>query len=130
MLFNASSYAEVFASLHYAVTAGLLGWPKSFEPAFKNKKYFSFPIVEVLQWLLGFRNSHRRCLKNFAKFTAKHLRQKLLSRPQACNFIKKETVAQAFSCEFSKIFKNTFFKEYLRVTASVRSHFIFPSSDS
>lgn len=46
MLFNASSYAEVFASLHYAVTAGLLGWPKSFEPAFKNKKSFLFPYSE------------------------------------------------------------------------------------
>ena len=28
---------------------------------------------------------------------------------QACNFIKKETVAQVFSCEFCEIFKNTFF---------------------
>ena len=28
--------------------------------------------------------------------------------PQACNFIKKETVAQVFSCEFCEISKNTF----------------------
>ena len=28
---------------------------------------------------------------------------------QACNFIKKETLAQMFSCEFCEIFKNTFF---------------------
>ena len=26
-----------------------------------------------------------------------------------CNFIKKETLAQTFSCEFCKNFKNTFF---------------------
>ena len=26
-----------------------------------------------------------------------------------CNFIKKETPVQAFSCEFSKVFKNSFF---------------------
>ena len=26
-----------------------------------------------------------------------------------CNFIKKETMAQVFSCEFCEIFKNTFF---------------------
>ena len=32
---------------------------------------------------------------------------------EACNFIKKETVAQVFSCEFYKIFKNTFFTEHL-----------------
>ena len=34
-------------------------------------------------------------------------------RPQACNFIKKETLAQVFSCEFCEIFKNTFFIEHL-----------------
>ena len=26
-------------------------------------------------------------------------------RPQTCNFIEKETLAQAFSCEFCEIFK-------------------------
>ena len=30
-------------------------------------------------------------------------------RPEACNFIKKETLAQMFSCEFSEISKNIFF---------------------
>ena len=35
----------------------------------------------------------------------------------ACNFIKKETLAQVFSCEFCEIFKNTFFTEHLRLTA-------------
>ena len=35
-----------------------------------------------------------------------------------CNFIKKETLVQVFSCEFRKIFKNTFFTEQLRLTAS------------
>ena len=34
------------------------------------------------------------------------------------NFIKKETLAQVFSCEFYEIFKNTFFTENLRTTAS------------
>ena len=29
--------------------------------------------------------------------------------PEACNFVKKETPTQAFSCEPCKIFKNTFF---------------------
>ena len=31
----------------------------------------------------------------------------------ACNFIKKETLAQVFSCEFCGMFKNTFFIEHL-----------------
>ena len=32
-----------------------------------------------------------------------------LAWTQACSFIKKEAVAQVFSCEFCEIFKNTFF---------------------
>ena len=39
-------------------------------------------------------------------------------RVQSCNFIKKETLAQVCSCKFCKIFKNTFFTEHLRMTAS------------
>ena len=37
----------------------------------------------------------------------------------SCNFIKKETLAHGFSCEFCKIFKNTFFTEHLWITASI-----------
>ena len=29
--------------------------------------------------------------------------------PQACNFIKKETMAQVFSCKFCESFKNAYF---------------------
>ena len=36
---------------------------------------------------------------------------------QASNFIKKETLAQVFSCEFFKIFKDTLFTEHLWMTA-------------
>ena len=45
-------------------------------------------------------------LKNFAIFTEKHLCQSLFL---CCNFIKNETLAQEFSCEFCKIFKIIFF---------------------
>ena len=53
-------------------------------------------------------------LRNFTKFTGKHLCQSLFFNKvagpgQACNFIKKETLAQVFSCEFCEISKNTFF---------------------
>ena len=51
-------------------------------------------------------------LRNFAKFTGKHLCQSLFFNKvagAACNFIKKETLAQVFSCEFCEISKNTFF---------------------
>ena len=53
-------------------------------------------------------------IRNFAKFTGKHLCQSLFLnkvpglRPSAYNFNKKETLAQAFSCEFCEISKNTF----------------------
>ena len=36
----------------------------------------------------------------------------------ACNFIKKEILAQLFYCEFWEIFKNTFFIEHMPVTVS------------
>ena len=36
----------------------------------------------------------------------------------ACNFIKKETLALVFSCEFCEISKNTFFTEHVWATAS------------
>ena len=35
-----------------------------------------------------------------------------------CKFIKKETLAQMFSCEFYDISKNIFFTEHLRTTTS------------
>ena len=44
---------------------------------------------------------------------------KIWIAPQACNFIKKETLAQVFSCEFCEIAKNTFFTEHLWTTACV-----------
>ena len=54
------------------------------------------------------RSSHRRrsvkkrVLRNFAKFTGKHLCQSLF-------LIKKETLAKVFPCEFCEISKNSFF---------------------
>ena len=38
---------------------------------------------------------------------------------------KKEILAQAFSCEFREIFKNTFFVEHIRTNASVYYLIIF-----
>ena len=63
------------------------------------------------------RSSHRRCsvrkdvLRNFAKFTGKHLCQGLfMSGPKACNFIKKYTLAQVFSCEFFEFLRTPFWQ--------------------
>ena len=53
-------------------------------------------------------------LRSIAKFTGKHLCQRL--------FLKKvaglPSLAKVFSCEFYEISKNTFFTEHLRVTTS------------
>ena len=51
----------------------------------------------------------------FAKFTGKHLCQSFSFnkvaglRPKTCNFIKKETLSQVFTCQFCEISKNAFF---------------------
>ena len=46
-------------------------------------------------------------------------------QPQACNFIKKETLVQVFSGRFCEIVKNTFFTKHLWTTASGCSRIIF-----
>ena len=45
------------------------------------------------------------------------------SQAEACNFIKKETLAQVLSCEFCKISKNTFSYRTPPVAASVNKMF-------
>ena len=61
-------------------------------------------------------------LKIFAKFTRKQMCQSSFFNKvagQAFNFIKKETVAQMFSCKLCKISKNIFFYKTSLVAASV-----------
>ena len=71
----------------------------------------------------------KKCvLRNFAKFTGKHLSQSLFFNKVADQIFLIEnecktpywtgTLAQVFSCEFCKISKNTFSTEHLRTTAS------------
>ena len=69
----------------------------------------SWVLVSIFNRLPKNRNSHRKCstqkivLKNFAKFTGRHLCQSLyFNKSRSC--IRKETPAQVFSCEFCKIF--------------------------
>ena len=58
------------------------------------------------------------------KFYSSHVKKQkrnffwIDAKPKACNFIKKETLAQVFSCESCEISKNTFFTEHLWTTAS------------
>ena len=50
------------------------------------------------------------CSRKIVRFTEKGLRSATL--------FQKETLAQAFSCEFCEIFKKTFLTEHLRAPAS------------
>ena len=71
------------------------------------------------------KSSHRTCsikkviLNNSSKPRGKYLCQSLLLykaagvRPQAYNFIKKDTLAQVFSCAIYKMFKKTIFTEHI-----------------
>ena len=65
-------------------------------------------------------------LRNFTKFTGKHLCQSLYFnkvaglRPEACNFIKIEALARVFSCEFGEFSKNTSSYRTPSVTASAQ----------
>ena len=45
-----------------------------------------------------------------------HVLRIVSCRPEFCNFIKKESPAQVFSCEFHNIFKNISFTEHLCMT--------------
>ena len=73
-------------------------------------------VNTVFTYSVFFKSSHWRCsvkkgvVRNFAKFTGNHLCQSL--------FIKKEILAQVFSCEFCEISKNTFSYRTLPVAAS------------
>ena len=53
----------------------------------------------------------------------------IILETSACNFIKKETLAQVFSCEFCEISKNTFFTGHLWATASVICYFAFTNGN-
>ena len=81
------------------------------------------PAARWEGWL--YKSSHRRCSikKVFLKISQNSQentcsRVFFLIKLRASNFIKKETLAQVLSCEFCEIFKNIFFREHLRVTAS------------
>ena len=58
----------------------------------------TFPFIEA---------ATRDVLKNFAKFTGKHLYRSLFFNKALCNFIKQETLGQMFFSEFCETFKKT-----------------------
>ena len=69
----------------------------------------------------SYKSSHRRCSvkKVFLEIWRNIQENTCVKVSFFNNFIKKETLAQMFSCQFCEISKNTFFTEHLWTTASV-----------
>ena len=72
-----------------------------------NKGNAGMKILQYIRLQIN-RSSYQRC----------SVKKKRVLRNFAKSFIKKEALAQVFSCEFCKISKNTFSTEHIRTTAS------------
>ena len=89
----------------------------------------SFLLSEVISIMSNIRNSHPEvfretyALKKFPKFIGKHLCWNLhfnkVKKETTCNFVNKETPIWAFFCEFSVMLQNAYYKEHLRIAATV-----------
>ena len=80
--------------------------------------YYCYPTPQLFdtRWYVYPANLKKVASIIEEKFTRRHLYHSFFF---FCNFIKKESLVQVFSCEFCKISKNIFFTEHLRETASV-----------
>ena len=74
----------------------------------KKLQYMCLPVnfAKFLGTLFLKNTSKKRCSYKFRKI-------QIQISPEACNFIKKETLALVFACEFCEISKNAFFTEHL-----------------
>ena len=77
-----------------------------------NNLIIIFKIFKIKLEIYLVKSSHQRCsiikgvLRNFAKFTGKHLCQSLFfNKVKAYNFIKKEILAQVFPVIFAKFLR-------------------------
>ena len=74
-------------------------------------------IDESIKYPMGFKVFFTLQKQSSEVFCKKGINKKSIS--ESCNFIKKETLAQVFSCEFCEIFKNTFYYRTPLIVASV-----------
>ena len=96
----------------------------------KNPDNLSITDLMLKNFHRSFQNSREIGLFEFFRMTITVLKtyfkkgtpkQIASNQPVSCNFVKKETLAQLFSCEFQEISKNIFFTEHLRATASLET---------
>ena len=67
-----------------------------------------FPLLLFPEAVVQTCSLRKGVLRNFTKFTGKHLYQSLIFNKVAGLRLKKETLAQVFSCKFCETSKNTF----------------------
>ena len=83
---------------------------------YSNKKYDTKQKQPPEVFLEISQNSHENTCASQSLFLIKLQALRLSCR--SATLLKKETLAQFFSCEFCKISKNTFFTEHLWMAAS------------
>ena len=108
--YNFSFILEYMSCKTTLVLKRLLRKKKSFQYSKGRSSHWKSPIKKGV-------------IRNLARFKGKYLCKNLFLiklKASACSFIKKETLAEVFSCEFGKIYKNTFLILYLLATASQR----------
>ena len=122
-----TSKMKLFADIFDAWITWTIFPKSSILDVWQGSGYFSVSVNAIFTWLLIIIRSSlpevfckKGVLRYFTKFTGKHLCQSLFFKAAclACNFIKKWTLAQVFSCECCEIFKNTFSYRTRLVAAS------------
>ena len=116
---------------HWTYDSGLMVLPVSYQAvvcSYLEVQFLYLPVTKTR--LRNNRSSYLTCSikKVFLEISQNSqentcARVSFLNKVEACNFIKKETLAQVLSCEFCQISKNTFLTEHLCTTASVISFF-------
>ena len=59
-----------------------------------------------------------------------YVRSLFLNKVADCNFIRKETATQLFSCELCEFFKDTYFEEHLRTSGKNEFRTMSNSTDT
>ena len=75
-------------------------------------------LTAFITSLQGFREFKEVFREKYVLLGTYKAKDNKILRSDACNLNKKETLAQVFSCEFTKFLRIPFFTEHLRATAS------------
>ena len=93
----------------------------------------SITTVEAVNWRCSVKKVFLEISQHSQKNTCARIYFLMKLQASACNFIKKETLAQVFSCDFCETSKNNFLTEHLQVIASVttvtRQALVFSSAN-